>query len=384
MAIKRTRTGYQIRWYDADGRERKQCFKGFTRDQAEVKERELLLRRDHGEPVPDRRSIPTFDAFSKTWIEERRAGWKSSTLAQYEQILKSQLRPAFGELRMNHIAESRALQFRTALQDAGLSSRRINLILLVLKMIVRAARQRKWIREDPLSEVKKLREEKADVDPLGPHEVDSFLKACPIWWRPYFCVAFWTGARPNELAALKWGNVDWAGGTFRIRAGRYRGVESTPKTASSSRDVDMLPPAIEALRAQRAQQARARLADGQSATEHSSDYVFTGPEGGLFNINFLRERIWYPSLDRAKLRRRKFYQTRHTFASNALAAGENPAWVSRMLGHTSPEMLFRVYARYIPNRTRSDGSALLIRMERETEVKKGPESACYTTKIRPI
>ncbi len=39
-----------------------------------------------------------------------------------------------------------------------------------------------------------------------------------------------------------------------------------------------------------------------------------------------------------------------------------------MLGHTSPEMLFSVYARYIPNRTRRDGSALLSRMTEQKEV----------------
>jgi hypothetical protein len=33
-----------------------------------------------------------------------------------------------------------------------------------------------------------------------------------------------------------------------------------------------------------------------------------------------------------------------------------------MLGHTTPEMLFTVYARYIPNRTRRDGSAFAGRM----------------------
>ena len=41
-----------------------------------------------------------------------------------------------------------------------------------------------------------------------------------------------------------------------------------------------------------------------------------------------------------------------TFASNALAASEAPWWVPAMLGHASPEMLFSVYARFIPNRTR--------------------------------
>jgi integrase len=61
------------------------------------------------------------------------------------------------------------------------------------------------------------------------------------------------------------------------------------------------------------------------------------------------------------------YQTRHSFASNALAAGEPPSWVAAMLGHTTPEMLFSVYARYIPNRTRRDGTALLAHMATPAE-----------------
>jgi integrase len=69
------------------------------------------------------------------------------------------------------------------------------------------------------------------------------------------------------------------------------------------------------------------------------------------------------------------YQTRHPFASNALAAGEAPSWMATMLGHASREMLFSVYARFIPNRTRRDGSALVHRMdgagERATERKEG-------------
>jgi integrase len=102
--------------------------------------------------------------------------------------------------------------------------------------------------------------------------------------------------------------------------------------------------------------------------EPGQDYVFTGPAGGLLNVNALRDRVWYPTLTSAGLRRRIMYQTRRTIASNALAAGEAPSWVATMLGHTSPEMLFGVYARYIPNRTRRDGSALLSRMTEREDV----------------
>jgi integrase len=75
------------------------------------------------------------------------------------------------------------------------------------------------------------------------------------------------------------------------------------------------------------------------------------------------------------LRRRPFYQTRHTFTSNALAAGENPKWVADMLGHKSTEVLFEVYEKYIPKRTRTDGSALVRRMKEESEGKNESHSA---------
>ena len=383
MSITKTTKGYTIRWYDVDGRERQRTYKGIGREEARTLERGILAERDRGESLPDERHAPLFGAVADQWVEEMRSGWKRSTLQQYEQVLKSQLRPAFGDLRVTAVTESPARQLVTKLQDGGMGPRRINLVLLVLKQILRAARRRRLLREDPLVAVKLLREPRTEVDPLAPDEVDALLKACPAWWRPYFTVAFWTGARPNELAALKWGDVDVNGGRFRIRAGRYRGVEGTPKTAGSVRDVDMLPPVVEALRAQRAQQAAQRLRQGQGALEPGKDHVFTGRTGGFLNPTYMRDKIWYKTLERAQLRRRTVYQTRHSFASNALAAGESPSWVAAQLGHATAEMLFKVYARFIPNRTRRDGSALLVRMADTTPAKsdtgnlRGPEQRAH-------
>src|SRR5207249_8462851 len=117
---------------------------------------------------------------------------------------------------------------------------------------------------------------------------------------------------------------------------------------------------------------------------------FTTPSGRCLAINPLRERVWFPTLKRAGLRRRTMYQTRHSFASNALEAGEPPSWVAAMLGHATPEMLFQVYARFIPNRTRRDGAALLARMAPEAhatghdaEREEGPESGRRTPNLLP-
>jgi integrase len=364
MSIRKTATGaYQIRWYDADGESRKESFRGIDRREAERLEREKLAERDRGERPTDERNAPTFKTFAEdVWMKEGKPRWKPSTISQYQDCLDAHLVPTFGEFRVSEIRESKVTPWIAQLQTAGLSARRINILLVTLKSILKLARRRRFVRDDALADVRLLKEPKTEIDPLGPEEVSGFLAKCPTWARPYFATAFFTGFRPNEAAALKWGDVDWQGNRFRIRAGLYRWNEGTPKTESSVRDVDMLPMVVDALKQQKAQQAALRLKLGQGAPEIGADYVFTGPDGGRFNINFVREKVWYKTLTAAKLRERTMYQTRHSFASNALAAGENPSWVSAMLGHKGPEILFAVYARYIPNKTRRDGSAFAARM----------------------
>ena len=52
------------------------------------------------------------------------------------------------------------------------------------------------------------------------------------------------------------------------------------------------------------------------------------------------------------------YQTRHTFASLMLSTERTPLWVARMLGHTSTEMLYRHYGKFIRNRcARTEGAS---------------------------
>lgn len=94
------------------------------------------------------------------------------------------------------------------------------------------------------------------------------------------------------------------------------------------------------------------------ATGKLSKYVFCNSKGEPLDHNNVTKRVWYPLLRYLNLEKRRPYQTRHTAATLLLASGENPEWVARVLGHTSTEMLFKVYSRYIPNLTRMDGSAL--------------------------
>lgn len=55
-------------------------------------------------------------------------------------------------------------------------------------------------------------------------------------------------------------------------------------------------------------------------------------------------------LKRAGLRYRNPYQTRHSYASILLTAGEDSAWISTQMGHADLGIIFRVYAKWIKSK----------------------------------
>jgi integrase len=207
--------------------------------------------------------------------------------------------------------------------------------------------ENKLLLHDPTDFVKRLRVPRPDIVLFTLQEIAQFLVKVTPHYRMYFHVAFLTGMRPNEQLALKWGNIDLVHRKIAVREGRVGKVEGLPKTEESIRDIDMLEPVYKLLLSDRAE------------TQPRGKYVFLNQEGRPIDLNTLRRRIWYPALKRAGIRLQNPYQTRRTFATLMLATGENPEWIAKQLGHTSTQMLFHRYAKFIPNVTHQDGTAFL-------------------------
>lgn len=104
-------------------------------------------------------------------------------------------------------------------------------------------------------------------------------------------------------------------------------------------------------------QVRAAFEELHKQKQAGCDWVFHSPRGNPIDAVNFTNRVWYPLLRYLGLKLRPPYQMRHTAATLMLASGENPEWVAAILGHSTTEMLFRVYSRYVPNLTRNDGLA---------------------------
>jgi integrase len=151
--------------------------------------------------------------------------------------------------------------------------------------------------------------------------------------------------RTGEVDGLKWKYVDFKARQILIRETIVAGEEEYTKTDASQREIQMSGLVFDALTAQ------AKITKGKSA------FVFANRDGQPLDHNNVTKRVWYPLLRHLGLKERRPYQTRHTAATLWLASGENPLWIARQLGHSSTEMLFKVYGRFVPNLTHQDGSA---------------------------
>jgi integrase len=163
-------------------------------------------------------------------------------------------------------------------------------------------------------------------------------------YKDYYTTRFFTGMRSAEINGLMWKYVDFDRREILIRETYVHNEMTTTKTDGSRREIHMSIPVYEALK-------RQALLSGRHA------FVFSNADGLPRDNGNITKRVWYPLLRLLGLKQRRPYQSRHTAATLWLASGENPEWIARQLGHTTSEMLYRVYSRFVPNLTRDDGSA---------------------------
>jgi len=308
---------------------------------------------------------PLFREFSQDWMGEMKIQWRKSHASTIEGTLRNYLVPEFGDKEVGHITKKDILEFRASLAKVttrskkSLSASRINKIMMPLRMILSEAANR-FEFTSPYLGIKSLKVPRSDVEPFSLEEVRLILATVRADFRNYYTVRFFTGLRTGEIDGLQWDCVDFQRRQILVRQALVNGEIEQTKTDGSYRHIEM--PQI----------VCGALKDQRKATGNNT-FVFCNRAGNPLEHNNVTKRVWYPLLSHLGLRKRRPYQTRHTAATLWLAAGENPEWIARQMGHTTTEMLFRVYSRYVPNLTRRDGSAFERLLINEFEAKVTPQ-----------
>ncbi len=296
-------------------------------------------------------NVPLFKDFTQVWFSQKKIEWRSSYQDKITIIMKNYLIPAFGNQVMSNIKKSDLLNFRASLakvthgkNQTSLKASRINQIMIPLRMILNDAAER-YEFESPYKNINNLKESKVEVHPFSLEQVHLILKTVRDDFKPYYTIRFFTGMRTSEIDGLRWENINLQRREIYVREALVNGQLGGTKTYGSDRTIHMSERVFQAFLQQK------------SLNNGKSEFVFCNRDGGPLDYRLVNRKVWHPLLRFLELKNRPAYQTRHTAATLWLSAGENPEWIARQLGHSTTEMLFRVYSRYVPNITRQDGSA---------------------------
>lgn len=294
---------------------------------------------------------PLLSEFVETWYSEKEVEWRRSHKTNVRADLDGQIIPRWGDWEVGRITKPDILAYRAALgkvQARGkttmLSNRRINRIVNLLRQVINEAADRFDFRT-PFQNIKQLKIKRTDVDPFSLDEVMKIISSVRKDFSSYYTVRFFTGMRTGEVDGLKWKYIDFEKRMILVRETIVMGEDEYTKNDSSQRDIRMSQVVYDALKAQ------------EQITFGKCEHVFCNRNGQPLDNKNVTNRVWYPLLRHLGYPQRRAYQTRHTAATLWLAAGESPEWIAKQMGHTTTEMLFRVYSRYVPNLTRQDGSA---------------------------
>lgn len=297
----------------------------------------------------------TISHWLKVSLDRSEKTMKASSYATLAGITK-RLDEHFGKFTL---AEIKRRNVREYCESLSCGNRQIRKLVTALKQAIDCAVDDEIIETNPLQGFKyKIVEPPKDdhADPFTAEEVAELLESIDGPFRNFCQFAIWTGLRTSELVALEWGDIDFVRGLVRITKAKTedaRKAEAT-KTKSGTREVKLLPPALAALNNQKAHTflmgAQIFMDDGKP---------FTGAEHVWRN--------WKRALQRSGVRYRNPYQTRHTYASLMLSAGENINWLSKQMGHSNVMITLHHYARFIQDEADQHGlKAVLMYSEKRT------------------
>lgn len=180
--------------------------------------------------------------------------------------------------------------------------------------------------------------ESVEAEPFSEDEVKRILDASEGEFKNYLGIALNTGMRTGEILGLMLSDIDDTTISVKRAVSRNSKEPTTPKTQKSIRKIPILEACMPYL------QDQIRI-----AMQKKSLYLFSSETTGThYSDATALKTKWKRVITRSKVRYRKLYNTRHTFATAMLRSGQvSVLTVAKMLGHSNSKMVLTTYGGFI-------------------------------------
>ena len=284
----------------------------------------------------------TFGEYADRWYNT--LSLQPSTMRLYGNHIRK-ISAYFGNIKLKNIVPILIKEYKKTLEHY--SPKYQKNILTTFSTILESAKNDRLIDVNPMSFVPKPKVSTKKADPFFMDEIKQILNYTQKHYPHmtlFFAIGFFMGLREGEIMGLKWGDFNFSKNILRVQRTITDGKIKESTKTSQYRDIP-IPEILNNI-----------IQNHKQYTILKSEWVFINKYNTPFmSYTTINGYYWKKVLLACKLRYREVYQMRHSFACNSLASGFELSYVQMMLGHSSLEMIFKVYGNYIPQNNQKNG-----------------------------
>jgi len=214
----------------------------------------------------------------------------------------------------------------------------VNRELALLKFMFSLAIKWKYVKENPVKEVKQFQERKIEMKILDRDEIDRLIHNSCDHLKGIIILALNTGMRKGEILNLNWNDIDFNKLFIFIKTSKSGAARKAPMN-------DL-------------------VVDTLKRIKRESDYVFCSPKTKE-HIKDVKT-AFKAACVRAKICNLRFHDLRHTAATYMVTGGIDLVTVSEILGHADIKMTMR-YAHPTPENKRKAVNVLADAFEKRCQ-----------------
>lgn len=301
----------------------------------------------------------TFQTYAERWLEHQKARVQQGELAvQTFTTYRNSLRHLVGRLGRRDMTAIRPRDIELVLDASEVLNQWTAAVLdtpegkeprtlgkasfqkqrAVLHNIFTRAHRDGIVTSNPVALAAKQRASQSETKQKGltADQVQALIQAARgTKAEAFITLALATGARPSELLALTWSDIDFQESTVRLNASLGRLSIDGPltrkalKTSKSRRTLPVASSALDPL--------RDRIGEPDA-------FVFATNSGAPIDIRDFARREFAPVVEAAGLTGVTLYTLRHAHATMLMRAGVAPVVAAARLGHSSTKLILDVYS----------------------------------------
>lgn len=359
MSVHKVNRKSGVRWKAVVWVKGKQRTKTFQRKaNAQKWERRQIELRENPDATEEEDPL-TFKELVELYFENHLANKAESSRTRYTRALQYQIYPTFEDMIASEITvHDIGDWFKKLQRESKLKPKSLNMALGVIKAVCNWAVRRQLLSSNPAMPIQDVPLGQQKFDFWTVEEIEEFLKhSMDSHGHLAFMLALNTGMRKGEIAALKWDMVDLEKNTIRVTRTWCQTTKQVKDATKGKKPRTVLI----------GDSLRALIVERKLSCQDDDPWVVAGIEGiGPVNYGTLGH-LFARLVKKSGLRKIRFHDLRHSFASHFVMNGGDLYALRDLLGHSSIKMTER-YAHLSPDHLQRSRGVVEFGAQEEGEV----------------